>query len=126
MGKFVISISKNQEYYFNLRAGNAQIIGTSEMYKALASAKKGIASVQANAPIAQIEDQTAEEVQAQKNPKFEIFQDKGGKFRFNLKAKNGQVVLASQGYADLKSCMNGINSVKKNADSPIEGPEKAE
>ena len=66
MGKFVISISKNQEYYFNLRAGNAQIIGTSEMYKALASAKKGIASVQANAPIAQIEDQTAEEVQAQK------------------------------------------------------------
>ncbi len=47
--------------------------------------------------------------------KFEIKEDKSGKYRFNLKAGNGQVILASQGYADKAGCMNGVESVKKNA-----------
>ncbi len=47
--------------------------------------------------------------------KFEIKKDNGGKFRFNLKAGNGQVILASQGYADMSGCKNGVESVKKNA-----------
>ncbi len=49
--------------------------------------------------------------------KFEIKEDKGGKFRFNLKAGNGQVILASQGYKDMAGCKNGIESVRKNANN---------
>ncbi len=47
--------------------------------------------------------------------KFEINKDKAGKFRFNLKAGNHQVILSSQGYATKSSCENGIESVRKNS-----------
>ena len=47
--------------------------------------------------------------------KFEIKKDKAGKFRFSLKAGNGQVILASQGYASKSGCDNGIDSVRKNS-----------
>ena len=47
--------------------------------------------------------------------KFELYKDKGGKFRFRLKASNGQIILASQGYKSRKSCLNGTESVRKNS-----------
>ena len=47
--------------------------------------------------------------------KFEIKTDKAGKFRFNLKAGNGQVILSSQGYPSKDGCENGIESVKKHS-----------
>ena len=50
-----------------------------------------------------------------KNPKFEIYEDKAGEFRFRLKAKNGEVIAVSEGYKAKAGCENGINSVKKNA-----------
>ncbi len=46
--------------------------------------------------------------------KFEIFKDKRGEFRFRLKASNGEIILASEGYKEKRSCKNGIASVKKN------------
>ena len=49
--------------------------------------------------------------------KFEIKKDKAGEFRFNLKASNGQIILSSEGYKAKPSCMNGIESVKKNSQS---------
>jgi len=49
------------------------------------------------------------------HPKFEVYKDKAGEFRFRLTAKNGQNILASEGYKTKASCMNGIESVKKNA-----------
>ena len=49
--------------------------------------------------------------------KFEIYKDKAGEFRFRLKAGNGQVILASEGYKAKASCMNGIESVRKNSQS---------
>ncbi len=49
--------------------------------------------------------------------KFELYKDRGGKFRFRLKATNGQVILASQGYKSKPSAKNGIASVQKNAQS---------
>ena len=55
------------------------------------------------------------------NPKFEIYTDKSGEFRFRLKARNGQIIAVSEGYKAMKSCINGIESVKANApDAPIE------
>lgn len=47
--------------------------------------------------------------------KFEIYTDKAGEFRFRLKATNGQVILASEGYKAKASCLNGVESVRKNA-----------
>lgn len=47
--------------------------------------------------------------------KFELYKDKGGKFRFRLKATNGQIILVSQGYATKVSAKNGITSVQRNS-----------
>ncbi|MBQ2084433.1 MAG: YegP family protein [Firmicutes bacterium] len=114
MGKFVIKETKTG-FTFRLKAGNGEVIGTSEVYKAESSCKNGIASVAKNAPIAAIEDQTTEEFEKAKNPKFEVYTDKAGETRFRLKAANGEIILASEGYAAKKSCLNGIESVRKNA-----------
>ncbi|MBP3729993.1 MAG: YegP family protein [Mailhella sp.] len=114
MGKFVIKPAKNG-IMFNLKAGNSQVIATSEVYSKEAACRKGIASVQKNAPIANLEDQTEEEPKTFSNPKFELYQDKAGKFRFRLKARNGQIIAVSEAYEAKKSALNGIESVRKNA-----------
>ena len=105
---------------FNLKAGNGEIIATSEVYNSDASCQNGIASVRRNAPIASVENQTVEGYKVEKHPKFEVYTDKAGEFRFRLKATNGQIIAVSEGYKALASCMNGIESVKKNApDAPV-------
>lgn len=114
MGTFEIKKSGDGQM-FNLKAGNGEVIGTSEVYNSRQSLDNGIASVQKNAPEAPVEDQTAENFEKKTCPKFEVFADKGGKFRFRLKARNGEIILASQGYASASSCLAGIESVKKNA-----------
>ena len=114
MGKFVIKETKTG-FTFRLKAGNGEIIGVSEVYKAESSCKNGIASVAKNAPIAAVEDQTKEGFEKEKNPKFEVYTDKAGETRFRLKAANGEIILASEGYKAKASCMNGIESVRKNA-----------
>ncbi len=124
MGKFVIR-EKNDKFSFRLKAGNGEVIATSQMYKSLNTCKAGIASVAANAPIANLENQTEEGYAAQKHPKFEVYVDNAGEYRFRLKAKNGQNIAASEGYASEKSCLNGIESVRKNAvDAKIEMEEE--
>jgi uncharacterized protein YegP (UPF0339 family) len=79
---------------FNLKAGNGEIIATSEIYTSLAGCKNGVESVVKNAPIAKIEDQTVNGYAEVTNPKFEIFVDKAGEFRFRLKAPNGEITLS--------------------------------
>ena len=119
MGKFVMR-KTNTGFKFNLKAGNGEVIATSEVYAAEASCKNGIESVKKNAPIAAVEDQTVEGYAAQKHPKFEIYTDKAGEFRFRLKATNGQIIAVSEGYKAMASCQNGIESVKKNApEAPV-------
>ena len=114
MGKFVIK-KTNTGIKFDLKAGNGQVIATSEVYTTEEACRNGIASVQTNAPIANIEDQTVEGYATEKNPKFEIYNDKAGEFRFRLKAKNGQIIATSEGYTTMAGCQNGIESVQKNA-----------
>ena len=118
MGKFVIKETKTG-IKFDLKAGNGEVIATSEVYTTEAACKNGIASVTKNAPIAAIEDQTIEGYTTAKNPKFEIYLDKAGEYRFRLTATNGQIIAVSEGYKAKKSCENGIESVKKNVvDAP--------
>ena len=113
MGKFVIKETKTG-YHFNLVAGNGQVIGSSQTYASLESCKNGIESVKNNC-VGAVEDQTVENVVEVKHPKFEVYTDKAGEFRFRLKARNGENILSSEGYTAKASCMNGIESVKKNA-----------
>ena len=114
MGKLVIK-NTNTGVKFDLKAGNGQVIATSEVYNSKDACKNGIASVQKNAPVAAVEDQTVEGFATEKNPKFEIYNDKAGEFRFRLKATNGQIIAVSEGYTTHANCVNGIESVKKNA-----------
>jgi hypothetical protein len=99
MGKFVISKRKNGEFQFNLLAGNGEIILTSEGYASKPSCLNGVKSVMKNAG----------EVK-----RFESKVAKNGKFHFNLKATNGQVIGSSEMYESQSTCENGITSVKKN------------
>mgnify|MGYP002514825574 FL=1 len=114
MGKFVIR-KTNTGIKFDLKAGNGEVIATSEVYASEAACKNGVESVKKNAPVAAVENQTVEGYAAEKHPKFEVYTDKAGEFRFRLKATNGQVIAVSEGYKAIASCLNGIESVKKNA-----------
>ena len=112
--KFLVK-EVNTGVRFNLVAGNGEVIGVSEVYTTESACKNGIESVRKNAPIAPVEDQTVEGFETVKNPKFEIYTDKAGEFRFRLKARNGEIILASEGYSSKPGVKNGIESVKKNA-----------
>ncbi len=114
MGRFVVKTTSTG-IKFDLKASNGQVIATSEVYNSEAACKNGISSVQKNAPVAAIEDQTVEGFATEKHPKFELYKDKAGEFRFRLKATNGQVIATGEGYSSHANCLNGINSVKKNA-----------
>ncbi|HQY67922.1 MAG TPA: YegP family protein [Pyrinomonadaceae bacterium] len=98
-GKFELKVSSNGKYHFNLKAGNGQIILSSEMYESKASAVNGIASVQKNAG---------------DDARFERKESTNGKPYFNLKSTNGQVIGKSEMYESVASMENGIESVKKN------------
>ncbi len=104
MGKFVVSLRKNGEFQFNLKATNGQVILSSEGYTTKAACLNGIESVKRN---------------SQEEKRFEKLTSKNGKFYFNLKATNGQIIGSSQMYESEASCDNGMASVAKNApDAP--------
>ena len=124
MGKFVIRNTKTG-VKFDLKAGNGEVIATSEVYASQAACKNGVESVRKNAPVAAVEDQTVEGFAVEKHPKFEIYTDKAGEFRFRLKATNGQIIAVSEGYKAMAGCKNGIESVKKNAPEAAGGVEGA-
>ncbi len=100
MGKFAIKTGKDGQYYFSLKAGNGEIILTSEGYTTTAARDNGIASVRTNAPL---------------DNRYDRLTSANGKFYFNLKAANGQVIGRSEMYEAESGRDNGIESVKKNA-----------
>ena len=106
MGKFVIKNTK-AGVKFDLKAGNGEIIATSETYKSLASCKNGIESVRKNSAKAEVEDLSVEGAPAVKHPKFQVYVDKAGEYRFRLKATNGEIIATSEGYKAKASCLNG-------------------
>lgn len=125
MGKYVITETKTG-FTFGLKAANGEFVATGgEVYNSIDAVRNGIRSVESNAPAAAVEDHTVEGYQTEKNPKFEIYSDKAGEFRFRLKAKNGQIIAVSEGYTSKANCKNGIESVRKNSvNSIVIGPEK--
>ena len=99
-GKFEVKKAKNGKFYFNLKAGNGEIILTSQMYADRGGCTNGIDSVKTNSAS---EDQ------------FDEMEDKNGKPYFVLKAKNSQVIGRSEAYSSKSSMKKGIASVMRNA-----------
>lgn len=99
-GKFEVYKDKAGEFRFRLKAGNGENILGSEGYKAKAGCMNGIESVKKNAP---------------EDKRYERKETSSGKFMFNLKAGNGEVIGTSQSYESESGRDNGIESVKKNA-----------
>ena len=118
IGKYYIR-KTNTGIKFDLKAANGEVIATSEVYKSKTACLNGIKSVRTNAFLAELEDQTNEDFEKCKNPKYEMYLDKAGEHRFRLKAKNGQIIATSEGYKAKKSCLNGIESVRVNSASEI-------
>lgn len=114
MGRFVIKPALSG-VRFDLQAANYETIATSENYSSEAACRKGIDKVIKNAALALVEDHTKENYTVRKNPKFEVYQDGTGRFRFRLKAKNGEIIAVSEGYKAKASCLNGIKSVVRNS-----------
>ena len=113
MGKFVMKNVKTG-VKFDLKATNGEVIVSSEVYTTERACKKGIESVR-KCCVGGVEDQTVENFEVLKHPKFEVYTDKAGEFRFRLKARNGQIIGVGESYKKKASCLNGIESVKKNA-----------
>ena len=116
MGKFVVKPTKTGTgFMFNLKANNGEVIAVSEVYNTQASCMNGIESVRKNVVEAKLEDQTVEGFEKVTNPKFEVYKDKAGEFRFRLKARNGEIIAVGEGYKAKASCLNGIDSIRRNA-----------
>ena len=115
MGKFVMKTNEKGSR-FVLKAGNGEIIGVSETYSSESACKNGVESVRKNAAAAGLEDQTVEGSSC-KNPKFEVYKDKAGEFRFRLRAANGEII---ESYKAKAGCLKGIESIRRNAaESPV-------
>ena len=123
MGKFVMKTNEKGSR-FVLKAGNGEIIGVSETYSSESACKNGVESVRKNAVAATLEDQTAADYVAPKGlvlkPRFEVYKDKAGEFRFRLKAGNGEIILTGESYKAKAGCLKGIESIRNNApESPV-------
>lgn len=119
MGKYVVKEAKGG-FRFNLKAANGEVIGVSQVYASEDTCLNGIESVRNNAVEAKLEDQTVADFEQVTNPKFEVYKDKAGEFRYRLKARNGEIILSGEGYKAKASCLNGIDSIRRNApDSPV-------
>ncbi|MCA8963060.1 MAG: YegP family protein [Planctomycetes bacterium] len=99
-GKFELSTSKDGQFMWNLKAGNGQIILTSERYKAKASALNGVESVRKN---------------SQDDARFDRRESKKGEPYFVLTATNGEIIGRSEMYSSNSAMENGIDSVRRHA-----------
>lgn len=112
MGKFCIR-SVPSGFKFDLKAPNGQTVLTSEVYRTCAACRKGIASVRKNAA-APVEDLTVP-APALPHPKFQLYRDQAGSYRFRLRSRNGAIIAVSDAYTAKASALAGIDSAQKNA-----------
>lgn len=121
MGKFVIKKTPSGGFNFSLLASNTQKIAvSSQVYTTKGACKKGMESVGKNAQRCidenRIVDLTLKTPEEKTCPKFEIYLDKAGMFRYRLIAPNGEsLAISEDGYKSKSSCMNGVKSVGVNA-----------
>ena len=106
-------------FKFDLKAPNGQTIATSEVYETKAACRKGMESVKKSAPNAKLEDRTDPDFTPCTNPRFELYADRSGHFRFRLRSRNGKIIATSEPYSTKAACKNGISSVRTNAQEAL-------
>ena len=111
MGKFLIK-KVPTGFKFDLKDAHGDTVATGEVYTTKASCLKGVQGILAIAPNAP----TVAEGEVAKNPKFEVFRDKKGQFRFRLIARNGKIIAASEAHMTLYGCERAIDSVRSAAE----------
>ncbi len=121
-GYMIVKPTKDGRFVYVVVAGNKEVIAKgAQTYASAATCRNAVESVAKIAKSVPVEDQTLAKFEEQKFPKFELYMDKGGKYRFRLFASNGQQLLAcTQGYTQKSSCKNGIQSVIANCEGRIE------
>jgi len=107
-----------EKFRFRILAENGEIVAASEAYEAYANCIKGINSVKKNCA-SEIEDLTINDRKVL-HPKYQIFKDAAEKYRFHLKASNGEIIAASEGYETKDSALTGINVVKRSDNAEID------
>lgn len=121
MGTFIIKKTPSGAFNFSLLAANKQKIAVaSQVYTTKAACKSGMASLGKNAEKCikedRIEDKTLKKPEPKTCPKFEIYLDKAGMFRYRLYASNGEsIAISEDGYKTKSGCINGMKSVSVNA-----------
>ncbi|HPE15335.1 MAG TPA: YegP family protein [Oscillospiraceae bacterium] len=113
-GKFILARGRSGRYQFSLKATNGQIIASGGPFPSLEACRNCVERVRRYARAA-TEDQTAPGFQALDDPKYEIYLDGEGRFRFRLRAEDGEVVAAGDAYKAKASCRNGIDAIGRNA-----------
>lgn len=112
--RYLLREASNGDWYFILVGGNGQIIGVSEMYASTSDAERGMATV-----LGLMQQVAAQAAAAPTNDaRFQIFRGLDGKYYFHVRARNGEIVLQSQGYASSSGAKNGANSVNTNGSNP--------
>ena len=112
VGTFNVKRAKDGRYVFNLYAANKVMVATSQIYSSSQSAMTGVKSVMANAANAPIEDSTLKNPTVYPFPKWEVYMDRAGEYRFRLYATNGNCIChAKKGYSTKSNCKRGIESI---------------
>ena len=117
MSKLVIR-EVNTGVKFDLKASNGEVIASSEVYGSRAGCVKGAQSFCRTAATEHVEDQTVSD-QVLTHPKYEVYKDKAGEYRFRLRARNGKIVASSEGYTTHRACLDGVESVRRNAGEAV-------
>ena len=118
--KYEVYQDKAGQFRFRLRTEKGEIIAVSEAYKQHAGCINGIKSVKANCQSA-VEDTTAKG-KALPNPKYRVMLDKDGQYRYDLTAKNGEVIAFDAGYDTKADAMKGVEVVKGTCDAEVDDP----
>lgn len=115
MSRFVIHNTPTG-FHFDLKADNGETIAVSEVYTSAVLCRKGIDSVRRCAATEKVEEQGAASMTC---PKFELYTDKRGQYRFRLRARNNRIIAVSEGYATKSTCEKGIEAVRRCATEAI-------
>lgn len=113
MGKFIIHSSEDG-YSFRLLAANRECVALSDVYASRSACLRGIESVRRNAS-AHVEDQTLRGYESLPNPKYELYKDRKRQYCYRLRARNGKLIAEGGGHGDKNLCLQGIESVRRNA-----------
>jgi hypothetical protein len=115
-GKFIITKTPKGFYRFSLQAANSRTVLTSMNYATLANCREGVETILRNA-LSPVEDLTLQNASPiSKFPKYEVYLDNEGKYRYRLLASNGQnIAITEDSYTTKAGCMNGIEAISRAA-----------